>query len=79
MLKHSVVSGLSELGDGIETTTYRNVPFRECSKCPMLFINAWDNGDSFCAYYGERVDREKHGAPKYCKIIEVVVKEKFEK
>lgn len=77
MLKYKEESGVSELGDLVRTTTYRNVPTRSCSRCPMLFIDVWKDGSGYCAMYGQQLVRGQ-SAPDWCRVTEVMVKEKFD-
>lgn len=76
MLKHSEDTGVSELGDIVRTTTYRNVPTRSCSRCPMLLVEV-GGVDGHCALYGEQLIRGEP-PPRWCRVVEVTVTEKFE-
>ena len=77
MLKHSSVIHLSELGDVVQTTIYRNIPFRACSDCPMLFIDAENSGNGYCALCGKQLVRGER-VPDWCRVVEIQVKESFE-
>lgn len=77
MLRNSDNIGVSELGDVVRTTVYQNVPIRECSHCPMLFIDTENSGNGYCALYSKQL---VHGeaAPGWCRVVEVTVKERFD-
>jgi hypothetical protein len=77
VLRYKEEAGVSELGDVVRTTTYRNAPIRSCSKCPMLFIDVWNDGSGYCAMYGQQLVRGQT-APSWCRVTEVVVKEQFD-
>ena len=77
MLKHREDVEVSELGDDVKTTTYRNVPVRSCSRCPMLFIDTGNSGNGYCALYSMQLVRGE-AAPGWCRVVEVTIKERFE-
>lgn len=75
MIKHNEVSGVSKSGNCIRTTTYRNVPLRQCPGCPMFSLV---DDEGYCSFYKKSVQLGAFRSPDWCKIIEVSVKEQFE-